>query len=250
MIRLLNLTSRRRTRNLNSLLKRYNSTSSDNAAFHVVEDEDDGEEKTKRSGRSFVGRGSQRRNVDLNFSFEDWNEHMSVARHFKHFTPGALRNSATFRRLLFPDLFVVGLTSSAITWWNIDVADDVKVKLYDVAGNMIELHNSMLTLPAIPFTLCSFALGLLVSFRLQSGNARYVQARKDWGAIINVTRDLGSRFLTRLPADNPVDKQYAVRLIQTFTVALNYHLTDDGWNEEIFTLPDSVRVCVCVCVCV
>ena len=107
MIRLLNLTSRRRTRNLNSLFKRYNSTSSDNAAFHVVEDEDDGEEKAKRSGRSFVGRGSQRRNVDLNFSFEDWNEHMSVARHFKHFTPGALRNSATFRRLLFPDLFVV-----------------------------------------------------------------------------------------------------------------------------------------------
>ena len=244
MIRLLNLTPRRRSRNINSLLKRYNSSSNDNTAFHVVEGdgEDNGEEKAKRSGRSFVGRGSNRRNVDLNFSFEDWNEHMSVSRHFKHFTPGALRNSATFRRLLFPDLFVVGLTSSAITWWNIDVADDVKVKLYDVAGNMIELHNSMLTLPAIPFTLCSFALGLLVSFRLQSGNARYVQARKDWGAIINVTRDLGSRFLTRLPDDNPLDKQYAVRLIQTFTVALNYHLTDDGWNEEIFTLPDSVRV--------
>ena len=155
--------------------------------------------------------------MDLNFSFEDWNEHMSVARHFKHFTPGALRNSATFRRLLFPDLFVVGLTLSD-TRWNIDVADGVKVKLYDVAGNMIELHNSMLTLPAIPFTLCSFALGLLVSFRLQSGNAEIRSGQKRLGCHHQRTRDLGSRFLTRLPADNPVDKQYAVRLIQTFTV--------------------------------
>ena len=218
----------------------FSTSSSKDNAFHVVEGETE-EKEVKKTGRSFVGRGSNRRNVDLNFSFDDWKKHMSVSRHFSHFKPSALRESATFRRLLFPDLLVVGLTSSAITWWNVDVADEVKVKLYDVAGNMIELHNSMLTLPAIPFTLCSFALGLLVSFRLQSGNARYVQARKDWGAIINVTRDLGSRVLTRLPADNPVDKQYAIRLIQTFTVALNYHLTADGWNEEIFTLPDSVR---------
>jgi len=219
------------------------SSEDNNNAFNVMASDEavDGEDKVVKSGRSFVGRGLwNRRNVDLNFSFEDWRRHMSVFRHFSHFTPRALRGSATFRRLLFPDLFVVGLTSSAITFWNMDIVDDVKVKLYDVAGNMIELHHSMLTLPAIPFTLCSFALGLLVSFRLQSGNARYVQARKDWGAIINVTRDLGSRFLTRLPADNPTDKYYAVRLIQTFTVALNYHLTDDGWNEEIASLPGTV----------
>ena len=66
------------------------------------------------------------------------------------------------------------------------------------------------------------------------GNAEIMLRPEKIGAIINVTRDLGSRFLTRLPADNPLDKQYAVRLIQTFTVALNYHLTDDGMERGDF----------------
>ena len=75
------------------------------------------------------------------------------------------------------------------------------------------------------------ALGLLVTFRTQAGHARYVNARKDWGAIINVTRDVAGRCLTRYT--RPDDKRYAVRLVQTFPIALKYHLTCDGWVSDI-----------------
>lgn len=89
----------------------------------------------------------------------------------------------------------------------------------------------MITLPAMPFTLSAVALGLLVTFRTQAGHARYVDARKDWGAIINVTRNLASRCLTRFSRSE--DQRYAVRLIQTFPIALKYHLTEDGWSRDI-----------------
>ena len=169
----------------------------------------------------------RRQNVDLNFSFQDWNQHESVYRHFRHLSPRALINSATFRRLLFPDLFVVGLTSTFVMAFNEDyILPRVDPQDAYVAGNLIELHDMMITLPAIPFTLSSFALGLLVTFRTQSGHARYVQARKDWGAIINVTRDLGSRIVNRVSCEKK--RGFGIKLVQSFPYTLMAHLTEDG----------------------
>jgi predicted membrane chloride channel (bestrophin family) len=144
-------------------------------------------------------------------------------------SPFTIAKSATFRRLLFPDLFVVLATSSAVTYWNV-LCVDASSTVAKVAGNTIDLHDSMITLPAMPFTLSAVALGLLVTFRTQAGHARYVDARKDWGSIINVTRDLASRCLTRYTRS--ADKLYAVRLTQTFAIALKYHLTEDGWLSD------------------
>jgi len=182
----------------------------------------------------------RRQNVDLNFSFGDWREHESTFRHFKHLTPRSLIQSSTFRRLLFPDLFVVGLTSSFITWWNMGILEKQAGKDIDtyVAGHLIELHDFMITLPTVPFTLSAFALGLLVTFRTQSGNARYVQARKDWGAIINVTRDLSSRIVNRFPCEKR--RAYGVKLVQSFPYTLMYHLTEDGGGASKMVIDNNM----------
>ena len=174
-----------------------------------------------------------RRNIDLNFSFNDWERHESPTRHFRHLSLGEMWRSSTFRRMLFPDLFAVAATSSFVTYWNLESLDDYKYSAHDVdvAGNIIELHQSMMTLPTIPFTISAFALGLLVTFRTQSGNARYVRARQDWGAMINVCRDLVSRVTNRYPKGDA--QSFAVKLVATFPYTVMYHLTKDGANTNL-----------------
>lgn len=178
------------------------------------------------------------RNIDLNFTFRDWKTHKSNFRHFKHLMPKNIIQSATFRRLLFPDLLVVGITSTAVTSWNMYCVESEKAKAIEVAGNMIDLHHTMITLPTLPFTLSAFALGLLVTFRTQSGNNRFVQARKDWGAIINTTRDLASRILARFPHEQTDNRRFGVRLVKTFPYALKFHLTEDGWSQRVDVTED------------
>jgi len=83
----------------------------------------------------------------------------------------------------------------------------------------------------------SVALGLLVTFRTNTANARYMEARQLWGEIVNTSRDVTRLALQWMPQskDDEFGKAQAhklCRLTKAFCIVLKYHLTLDGGNPE------------------
>ena len=84
---------------------------------------------------------------EVSFGVDEWALHKSVWRHWRHIFSEA--SSSTLQRLSFPALAVIGFSASSVTAYNTVVAD--------AAAGVAEL-----ALPALPFTISSLVLGLLV----------------------------------------------------------------------------------------
>lgn len=156
---------------------------------------------------------------------------MEASRHLR-FWGNAVLHSQTFRRLLYPDLALVGVVSALVISSNLQL--EQLAALPGWLGALVPPHP--LVLPVEPFALSGFALGLLVTFRTQTSHARYMEARALWGDAIFLTRDLGSRLLCAVePADAPVraERERALKLLLTCAKAMKYHVTIDGCNEHI-----------------
>lgn len=213
-------------------------------------------------GRSFLGRllGRWRTTtIDLNFDFRSWARHEEASRHVRYWiNPLFFSSSQTLRRLLFPDLAMIGAISAAISWHQIAISAGGAE-----AGAAGALSPSALALPPEPFALSGFALGLLVTFRVQACHGRYAEARLLWGEVVNATRDGASRLLCLAephgggPAGprggrggaaddargqhgaaggaalSAAEREACLRLLRTFARALKYHLTVDGCNQHI-----------------
>merc|ERR1719265_133444 len=121
------------------------------------------------------------------------------------FLPHKMIASASFRRIVFPDLFIVAGSSSAVVFYNqfivwprmCDVLDlnhdgdlsaeeikagiaDSKLTVAHIAGADFYMTPDMVTLPMAPFSLTSFALGLMLAFRNNNCAGRYEEARRTW----------------------------------------------------------------------
>jgi len=199
----------------------------------------------RSKGRSWVGilmgrwRGTT---IDLNHDFRLWHRHEEAARHVRLWAESFFL-SQTLHRAAFPDLALVGAIAAAVVSWNQHVlhaafaADPAgAAAAVSAAGGAVALLPGMAALPAEPFALSSFALGLLVNFRVQECHGRYVEARMLWGDLVNVSRDLASRVLHTLKPTTAVDcaeRERAVRLVRTFPRTVKYHLSVDGFNEDV-----------------
>lgn len=175
-------------------------------------------------------------------------------------TPWYIWNSPDIRRNLFPDVIFVGFVASCVTYYNniivltrsIDEDGDGIVTQAEVAFALASkkasavhtigmeqlITNDMLTLPLTPFTLSSIAIGMMLTFRTQNCNARYVEARTHWGAMINETRALSARILALVPRGREGSevgraRVHALKCIMTFPHALKYHLTVDGFCPDL-----------------
>ena len=158
---------------------------------------------------------------DVNFDAERWALHKSSMRHLRHLL--MLRKSTALRRLLVPDLLILGAWSSGLTWYNCELA---------VIDNL-----PLLTMPAMPLTMSAVALGLLATFRTNASYNRFVEARTHWGAIINTSRDLTRQALRWVAGHPPTEDARArtariVCLVKSFPIALNYHLTEHGGHYD------------------
>eukprot|EP00435_Cladocopium_sp_Y103_P053023 s977_g16.t2 len=136
--------------------------------------------------------------------------------------------SDNIRRLLFPDLAFIGTASCLICNYNTH-ADVVSSLATSLQLNL----PTMLTLPVECFTLTSVALGLLVTFKTQTGYQRFTEGRSLWGLLINESRAMASRVMARVPSptgsmcpDVLEGKIYAVKLIRTFPVVLKAQTSD------------------------
>jgi ion channel-forming bestrophin family protein len=148
---------------------------------------------------------------EVNFDPARWSLHRSPWRHLRHVA--TIPSSSVLQRLAFPDLTLVFLSSSFVTFYN-------------------HVEHIDITLPPLPFTLCSLALGLLATFRTNTSYNRFWEARGAWGQVINSSRDFARQTAIWVDKDDPA-RQRLARLLKSFPVALNFHLTINGGHHLI-----------------
>jgi len=162
--------------------------------------------------------------IDVNFDFRRWRKHQQATKHLTMWTPGAIIRADNTRRLVYPDLLVVGAIGMVVSLFNVFLGSPAM----------------MMVLPMQCFSLTSAALGLLVTFKTQQCYGRFDDARGQWGLIVNESRSFSARVLARLPSHRGGDlervmtaRTHALKVMKSFPHTLKYHLTEDGCNPHI-----------------
>jgi predicted membrane chloride channel (bestrophin family) len=147
------------------------------------------------------------------FTNEDWLQHRSSTRLFGNlsgtFTSGVVRSLVT-------EVAAVATIGALACAWNgaIEGFEDFGDVLH--APLLPNVHDVFLArLPALPFTLASPALGLLLVFRTNASYARWVESRVAWGRIVSHCRNVMRQSALWMNADVEVkDKQKALHRVR------------------------------------
>lgn len=151
------------------------------------------------------------------FGYPDWKRQRSSARFFRNL--GNIWSSSTIRAN-WQEVLVCTLSAAFVVAWN-DYNPQILQALPDVVQPYLGFK---LGLPALPFTMSSFALSLLLVFRTNQAYNRWWEARCIWGAIINTCRDIVRQALTRFdPRDDDL-KEEVTRLVSAWPRSLIFHL--------------------------
>lgn len=130
-------------------------------------------EKARPRTREYVVNSDDQISVQIPFGVPNWERHRKNPDRIWD-TLGGLTTSSLLRRLQGP-LFVLNCVS-------------VFVLVYTTL--VVPQGFPLISLQPLPFTLSSFALGLLLAYRANNTTARYIKARDLWGDMLNISRDL------------------------------------------------------------
>ncbi|MDJ0724799.1 MAG: bestrophin family ion channel [Prochloraceae cyanobacterium] len=103
--------------------------------------------------------------------------------------------------------------------------------------------NDIKSLPKIALTL-NFVLSLLLAFRTNTAHGRFWEGRKQWGAMVNVSRNLVRGIWVKIDEHDARDrmkKRAAALLVPAFAVAMKYHLRRERVNPELGNLMSVTR---------
>ncbi|GIL77593.1 hypothetical protein Vretimale_6815 [Volvox reticuliferus] len=150
------------------------------------------------------------------FDFESWHQHRSRGRYLEHCI--TLFRSYFLRDLLGPLMVLVGAS--------------VAVGLYETALQDGMLPTWLLDFGGTsdtPFQLTSFALSLMLVFRTNSSYARWLDARQQWGLIVNTARTFVRQVMTTLPDSSCGEVRSALaRWTVAFVRLGKLHLREHG----------------------
>jgi len=164
--------------------------------------------RPKKEDRDYVAGSDETIKVQRAFDFQAWEEQRKNPDRYWSILGATLTSSTMLTRLQGP-LFFLNLVAASVLFYSRYLVPD---------------GYPVVALPTLPFTLCSFALGLLVTFRVNTSNNRYVTARNKWGSILNISRDLSQQAcLWAVRKEDGID--YA-RWVPAFSLALMCHLRD------------------------
>ena len=124
----------------------------------------------------------------------------------------ALHRSDTFRKLL-PMLAVVGV----FTWL---------VGYVETEYLHLSRQSQMSNLPVM-HSLLGFAISMLLVFRTNTAYDRWWEARKLWGQLVNVSRNLAIKIAAILPQEDHRSRTWFALLIGRFAHALQAHLRSE-----------------------
>ncbi len=91
------------------------------------------------------------------------------------------------------------------------------------------------------FSLLGIVLSILLVFRTNTAYDRWWEGRKQWGELVNQTRNLAIQLHTTLPAEDQASRTYLARHISNFCIALRDHLRQGVKMEELRLHEDEQR---------
>jgi len=158
--------------------------------------------------RDYVAGSDKSIKVQRAFDIESWQEHRKNPDRYVSTLRNLLGNSTMLNRLQGP-LFVLNIISAIVLFYSTE---------------LVPQGFPSIVLPLLPFTLSSFALGLLITFRVNTANERYVLGRNKWGKMLNICRSLVHQGML-WSKDAEKGKDFA-RWVAAFPAALMCHLRD------------------------
>ena len=130
--------------------------------------------------------------------------------------------SDTFRKLL-PLMFIVGGYSYLVAYLEISyfkLADSSNIK------NLSLLHS-----------LLGFAISMLLVFRTNTAYDRWWEGRKQWGALVNNSRNLAVKLNSMLPYDDEKERSFFKEIIPRFATELRVHLQSEDTRFSLDEKP-------------
>jgi putative membrane protein len=82
-------------------------------------------------------------------------------------------------------------------------------------------------------SLVGFVISMLLVFRTNTAYERWWEGRKQWGALVNVSRNICIRLAEVIPAEDAVTRQYFRVLITNYAFALKEHLRSGVRESEL-----------------
>lgn len=86
------------------------------------------------------------------------------------------------------------------------------------------------------FSLLGVVLSILLSFRTTTAYERWWDGRKNWGELVNNTRNIAIFVHSALPAADVKSRHYIATRISNFAIALKEHLRSGVKLEELINL--------------
>src|SRR5688572_23123105 len=84
--------------------------------------------------------------------------------------------------------------------------------------------NTALKNVSILHTLLGFAISMLLVFRTNTAYDRWWEGRRQWGNLVNNSRNLSIKLNAILSGDDKENRRFFMQLIPRFAVELMYHL--------------------------
>ena len=126
------------------------------------------------------------------------------------------------------------------------------VSLYGILLTLIDQHVIDVNLPfdGTLFSLLGITLSLLLVFRTNTAYDRFWEGRRQWGSLVNYSRNLAILMDALLPDEATTNRIYFARMLSNFALALKGHLRtgvdfaelEDPGDGELQTLPQYAHV--------
>jgi len=156
------------------------------------------------------------------YGYKDWVEHRSDKRIFKNLA--GIFESRIFRAIWFEVLcptVVAALVWGYYDWdWQAIASGFMSAATIQSIGSVLPT----ISITALPFTVASASLSLLLVFKTNAAYSRWWEARKVWGSIVNKTRDIARQSLARIPDSHAYRKPQMCKLSASFPHVLRFHL--------------------------
>lgn len=95
------------------------------------------------------------------------------------------------------------------------------------------LHWNTMGLDITIFSLLGVVLSILLSFRTNSAYDRWWEGRRQWGELVNNSRNLATYLHAILPEEDKVTRKYIAVRLANFSIALRDHLRKGTLTEEL-----------------
>jgi len=90
---------------------------------------------------------------------------------------------------------------------------------------------------SILHTLLGFAISMLLVFRTNTAYDRWWEGRKQWGALVNNSRNLAIKLDSMLAEDDENNRQFFIQAIPRFALELMVHLRSEATRYALDELP-------------